>query len=170
MSTIKWTDAVNDYYQIKRGVTYDPKCILAVDSAASGIHLVCKTLLNKGDEAIIFDPVDFLFKYSIEKVGGRAIDLPVSLNPEVSIDLEKLSSLITPKTKLLCLCNPLNPTGKVSKSAIDSFFPSPRQIRCSLNSGFPTLHKGETAVTLVKPKSCIYLFMISSTCVFQIVV
>lgn len=99
-------------YFEKRGVDYDPSCVLAVDSAAAGIHLVCKTFLNKGDEAIIFDPVDFLFKYSIESVQAVAIPFttPQSNNP---IDFSSLEMLISHRTKLICLCNPLNPTGKV---------------------------------------------------------
>jgi len=35
---------------------------LAVNSAAQGMFLVAKYFIDKGDEAIIFDPVDFLFK------------------------------------------------------------------------------------------------------------
>ena len=94
-------EAMVDSLLNQKGIPANSEFIYPVDSAAFGIFNVCKAFLNKDDEAIIFNPVDFLFKYSIEKVGGRAIDLPVSLNPEVSIDLEKLSSLITPKTKLL---------------------------------------------------------------------
>jgi aminotransferase len=105
-------ESLSKHYQEKRGVHYNPRCILAVDSAASGIHLVCKTLLHKGDEAIIFDPVDFLFKYSIESV--QAVAIPFQTPPSsASIDFSGLEHLITPKTKLICLCNPLNPTGKV---------------------------------------------------------
>jgi len=99
-------------YFEKRGVDYDPSCIVAVDSAAAGIHLVCKTFLEKGDEAIIFDPVDFLFKYSIESIQAVAIPFatPQSNYP---IDFSSLEMQISPRTKMICLCNPLNPTGKV---------------------------------------------------------
>ena len=105
-------ESLSKFFIEKRGVNYDPRCILAVDSAASGIHLVCKTLLSKGDEAIIFDPVDFLFKHSIETV--QAVAIPFQTPPSAApIDFSELEYLITPKTKLICLCNPLNPTGKV---------------------------------------------------------
>jgi aspartate/methionine/tyrosine aminotransferase len=105
-------ESLSRFFEEKRNVSYDPRCILAVDSAASGIHLVCKTILAKGDEAIIFDPVDFLFKYSIESV--QAVAIPFSTPPsQTPIDFSELEHLITPKTKLICLCNPLNPTGKV---------------------------------------------------------
>lgn len=110
--TAAFREAICRYYSEKRGVQYDPRCTMAVDSAASGIHLVCKTLLNKGDEAIIFDPVDFLFKHSIESV--QAVAIPFQTPPSnQTIDFSGLEYLITPKTKLICLCNPLNPTGKV---------------------------------------------------------
>lgn len=105
-------ESLSRRYQEKRGVDYDPSYILAVDSAASGIRLVCKAFLSKGDEAIIFDPVDFLFKYSIESV--QAVAVPFSTPPSNDqIDFNQLEQLITPKTKMICLCNPLNPTGKV---------------------------------------------------------
>jgi aspartate/methionine/tyrosine aminotransferase len=99
-------------YFEKRDVDYDPSYILAVDSAASGIYLICKTFLGKGDEAIIFDPVDFLFKYSIESVQGIAIPFATPQSQH-QIDFSGIEKLITPRTKMICLCNPLNPTGKV---------------------------------------------------------
>ncbi len=99
------------YFQ-NRGIKAEPKFCLPVDSAAFGIYLICKSILNEGDEAIIFDPVDFLFRYSIENVKGVAV--PFQIPPgENDIDFERFERLINTKTKLICICNPLNPTGKV---------------------------------------------------------
>ena len=108
----EFKEAVASNYQLKNQVSYSPENILPVDSAAFGIYLVCQALLEPGDEVIVFNPVDFLFKYAVEQVGGVAIpfDTPQS---ELRIDFSGLSALITPKTKMICLCNPLNPTGKV---------------------------------------------------------
>lgn len=104
--------SVASFFVSKRNVPVEFDFVLPVDSAAYGIYLTCKTLLKQGDEAIIFDPVDFLFKYSIEKVGAKAI--PFSIPPNTpKVDFHKIENLITNKTKLICLCNPLNPTGKV---------------------------------------------------------
>lgn len=105
-----------DFFTHKRGFPATPEDILPVDSAAFGIYLTCKTFLSPGDEAIIFDPVDFLFKYSIESVGGRAIAFPIPADTGI-VDFDRLESLITKRTKLICLCNPLNPTGKVFTKA-----------------------------------------------------
>ena len=96
----------------KRNLQISPANILPVDSAAFGIYLTCKALLQPGDEAIIFDPVDFLFRYSIETVGANAITFAIPPG-NAYVDFSLMELLITKKTKLICLCNPLNPTGKV---------------------------------------------------------
>jgi aspartate/methionine/tyrosine aminotransferase len=99
------------YYQIKRQIPASPSWIFPVDSAAFGIYLTCKAFLSPGDEAILFDPVDFLFRYSIEAAGATPV--PYALPPGAGLDIGRMEALITPKTRLICLCNPLNPTGKV---------------------------------------------------------
>jgi aminotransferase len=100
------------YFQKERLIDTSPDLIFPVDSAAFGIYLVCKAFLLAGEEAIIFDPVDFLFRYSVTSAGGIAIPFPIPAGLSL-IDFEELEKLITKKTRLLCLCNPLNPTGKV---------------------------------------------------------
>ncbi len=109
---VEFRESVSTFFHSKRNVPVDPKFVLPVDSAAFGIYLICKTILNTGDEAIIFDPVDFLFKYSIEQVGATAVPFLIPPNTR-EVDFQKLEQLITDKTKMICLCNPLNPSGKV---------------------------------------------------------
>ena len=100
------------FYQTKRRIPASPSWVIAVDSAAYGIYLTCKAFLSPGDEALLFDPVDFLFRYSIEAAGGKPV--PFALPAESGeIDICRMEALISDKTKLICLCNPLNPTGKV---------------------------------------------------------
>lgn len=99
------------YYQTKRRIPASPAWIFPVDSAAYAIYLTCKTFLSPGDEAILFDPVDFLFGYSIEAAGAEPVRY--ALPPGAGLDIRRMEALITSGTKLICLCNPLNPTGKV---------------------------------------------------------
>jgi aspartate/methionine/tyrosine aminotransferase len=109
----------NNYLET-RNVSYQADQILPVDSAAFGIYLTCKTYLSAGDEAIIFDPVDFLFRYSVEAVGATAVAFPTPQSLD-AIDFSSLERYINTKTKMICLCNPLNPTGKVfSKEELKS--------------------------------------------------
>lgn len=100
------------YFTNKRNIPASPDLLFPVDSAAFGIYLTCKAFLSAGDEAIIFDPVDFLFRYSIEAVGAVAVPFPIPPG-DAPVSFERLEQLITKKTKMICLCNPLNPTGKV---------------------------------------------------------
>lgn len=106
-------ESMAQYYLSERNIIANPKYIFPVDSAAFAIATVCKAFLQKGDEAIIFDPVDFLFRYNIENNHATAVPLRMPIDPKAEFDCEKLEHLITAKTKLICLCNPLNPSGKV---------------------------------------------------------
>lgn len=113
-------EAVANFHTNKRQVNTHPDFVIAVDSAAYGILMTCKAFIGKGDEAIVFNPVDFLFKYSVESCQGIAVPLSVPLTSEGLIDMNALEGLITSKTKMICLCNPLNPTGKVfTKSELE---------------------------------------------------
>lgn len=89
----------------------DPNLILPIDSAASGMYIIARTLLKPGDEAVVFDPVDYLFTSSVEAAGGKVVLFPASVTSENRIDLQQLEQYITPKTKMLGLCNPHNPLG-----------------------------------------------------------
>lgn len=106
-------EAMANYYRSRKGVNACAEYTMACDSAAFGIYTVCKAFLGVDDEAIVFNPVDFLFRHSVEAAGARAILLDVPLNPAEEMNWQPLHQIITPKTKLICLCNPLNPTGKV---------------------------------------------------------
>ena len=106
--------AMHYFLMTKRNYVVPKEQILPINSAAFGIFLTCQTVLQPGDEAILFDPVDFLFQYSICKVGASPVRF--SIPPGTTeVDFTQLEKLITPRTRLICLCNPLNPTGKVFK-------------------------------------------------------
>jgi aspartate/methionine/tyrosine aminotransferase len=96
----------------RRNIATEASRILPVDSAAQGLFVVARYCLQPGDEAIIFDPVDFLFRSAVEAAGATAVYFPIDV-ASGRYNLEQLRSLITPSTKLLCICNPHNPSGKV---------------------------------------------------------
>lgn len=87
--------------------------ILPIDSAARGMHVIAQAILKPGDEALVFDPVDFLFKTSMEAAGAKINLFPIKFRNDGTIDFSKLENYITPQTKMLGLCNPHNPLGKV---------------------------------------------------------
>ncbi|MDR2237470.1 MAG: pyridoxal phosphate-dependent aminotransferase [Chryseobacterium sp.] len=103
---------VAEHFNTEKHGHFSPENVLAVNSAAQGMFLVASYVLSPGDEAIILDPVDFLFKRSVEAVGGTVRLCPVD-SITGAIDFEKMISLINPKTKMISICNPHNPLGKV---------------------------------------------------------
>lgn len=104
--------AIAKAMQERRNIVTDPSMVLPIDTAAQGMFVVARYCLQYGDEAIIFDPVDFLFKKSVEAAGGTPVYFPIDVATG-NFNIEQLRSLITPRTKMLCLCNPHNPSGKV---------------------------------------------------------
>lgn len=86
--------------------------ILATNSAAAGLEIAARFMLEPGAEAIISDPVDFLFQRSVEVAGGTSVRW--RCDPATgAVDFDELAKLITPRTRMIGLCNPLNPIGKV---------------------------------------------------------
>jgi aspartate/methionine/tyrosine aminotransferase len=102
--------------QERKNIKTAADLILPVDSAAQGMFVIAKYCLQPGDEAIVFDPVDFLFKKSVESAGATPVLFPIDVATG-KYDVALLRSLITPKTKMLCICNPHNPIGKVYSKA-----------------------------------------------------
>ena len=98
-------------YERKKEVI-PPEQILAVDSAARGMYIIAKAFLKPGDEMIVFDPCDFLFRESALAAGAVPVMYPAKLK-NGQIDLSELEAYITPKTRMIGLCNPHNPYGKV---------------------------------------------------------
>lgn len=96
----------------RRGLSDDPAQIFPTDSVASGMRVVAQRLLSPGDEAIVFDPVDFLFRASVESAGASAVLSPIDAATG-AIDLDALRRACSPRTRMLCLCNPHNPVGRV---------------------------------------------------------
>lgn len=94
----------------RKGEEIDPKMILPIDSAARGMYIIAKAVLKPGDEMIVFDPVDYLFRESCLAAGGKVTLFPARLK-DGYIDLSDLERCITPRTRMIGLCNPHNPYG-----------------------------------------------------------
>lgn len=105
-------EAVAEWHMHRKNTPCSPELVLPVNSAAQALFLVAQYILSQGDEAIIPNPVDFLFRKSIENADGIAVTCPLNMFTG-SFDLDQLESLITPKTKAIFICNPNNPLGKV---------------------------------------------------------
>ena len=66
--------------------------------------------VNPGDEVIVFDPCYDSYEPSIALAGGRAVHIPLTAHT-FAIDWERVASAITPRTRLIIINSPHNPSG-----------------------------------------------------------
>lgn len=87
---------------------------LYIDNGGDGvITMIGLTFIDRDDE-VIFSELTFpAYDNITTKMGGKSVIIP--LTPEGDIDLDGYLSAITPKTKMIFICNPNNPTGKILK-------------------------------------------------------
>lgn len=110
MGLPEFIDAIYNYLVNRKHEYVERECILPIDSAARGMYIIAEAILKDGDEAVVFNPVDFLFRHSMSHAGAKLIEYPVTVI-NGKFDLSNLESYITPKTKMIGLCNPHNPLG-----------------------------------------------------------
>jgi aspartate/methionine/tyrosine aminotransferase len=104
---------ISNYYKKYYSLAYDPESQITVTvGATEAIYLVITALINPGDEVVVLEPFYDSYVASIKMAGGTAV--PVTMHaPDFTVDKKELEKAITPRTKLLILNNPHNPTGKV---------------------------------------------------------
>lgn len=116
---LSFREAIANWYEETKGVSYQPNYILPVNSAAFGLFLAAQTVLSPGDQALILEPVDFLFRKSIENVGAEVVCSRLNKS-NGQINREEVLKLLNPKIKVIYICNPNNPLGKaVSKEDLE---------------------------------------------------
>lgn len=107
-------EAFASYVKDRKAEYVQPEQVLPVDSAARAMYIIAQAFLKPGDEMLVFDPCDFLFRESCLAAGATPVFYPAALDAENRrMDLSKLEDYITDKTKMLGLCNPHNPYGLV---------------------------------------------------------
>ena len=72
------------------------------------IDIVCRMFLRRGDEAIAISPTFSIYRRCTEIQG--AVYRPVSLKEDFSLDVEEMLDAVTPRTRLMFVCSPNNPT------------------------------------------------------------
>lgn len=99
------------HYAQRDGIELAPDRVVAVDSAASGMVALARTHLAPGDEMLVWDPVDFLFAHAAESAGAKAVRVPFA--KDGPLDFDAWERAITPRTRMIGVCQPHNPYGRV---------------------------------------------------------
>ena len=109
--------AIADHQRRFYGLAIDPDAGVQVTfGATEAIAAALLGLLDAGDEVVVFEPLYDSYAAGIAMAGGRR--RVVTLRPpDWTVDADALAAAITPRTKLLLLNSPHNPTGKVFSRA-----------------------------------------------------
>lgn len=97
----------------RAGVEVDPGSIVLIPGTKNIVHFTLLTCVEPGDEVLCPDPGYPAYASLIEFVGAKVVPVPLREERDFRLDVEELAGLITPRTRLLIVNSPQNPTGGV---------------------------------------------------------
>ncbi len=108
---VQLREQISAQLQLHRQVSCDPDSeITVVPGATEGIFCAVMACVNPGDEVILLDPCYDSYQPSVELAGGLAIHVPLA--PGLfTLDRERLEAALSPRTRLIMINSPHNPTG-----------------------------------------------------------
>src|SRR5512139_4065166 len=105
--------AIAHYINRTREVDVSPENVVAVPGGKPIIFFAILALINQGEEVIYPNPGFPIYESMINFIGARAVPIPLKMEREFAFDISDLERLITPKTRMVILNSPANPTGGV---------------------------------------------------------
>lgn len=105
--------AIADKLKRENGLTYSPKDIITSNGAKQSLFNLFAAVIDEGDEVIIPAPYWVTYPELARLNGGVVIEPKTDESTEFKLTAEALKKLITPKTKMIVLTSPSNPTGSV---------------------------------------------------------
>jgi len=91
----------------------DPFQEITITAGANqAVYTAISTLISEEDEVIVFEPAYKSYVPSIQNVGGRPIYVPLKM-PDYHIDWKEVQKVINPRTKMIIINSPHNPTGTI---------------------------------------------------------
>ncbi len=104
--------AVAGYVAERFGVVYEPLSEVLVSVGVSeAIDLALRAVLDPGDEVLYHEPCYVSYAPGIALAGGRAIAIPTRADRDFRLDPDALEAAVSPRSKILMLNFPTNPTG-----------------------------------------------------------
>jgi methionine transaminase len=95
------------------GAKYDPETEITITAGGTqALYTAIAALIHEGDEVIVIEPAYDSYNPAIEMAGGKAVHVHLE-PPDYKISWAKVKKLITPRTKMIMINSPQNPTGSV---------------------------------------------------------
>ena len=106
-------EAISDKLQKENGLAFAPADILVSNGAKQSLCNVIMALIDEGDEVIIPAPYWVSYPQMVLLAGGTPVYVETGIEQGFKMTPEQLEKAITPRTRMLILCSPSNPTGAV---------------------------------------------------------
>ncbi len=104
---------IAEYAGRQRGLDLEPERVIVTPGSKPGLFFPTLALVNPGNEVLYPDPGFPTYEAMIRVAGGIPVPVPLREEKHFSFDLEAFDRLLSPRTKLIILNSPANPTGGV---------------------------------------------------------
>ncbi len=105
--------AVSRKLKRENGLDYTPDQIVVGNGAKHELSNVIMALVNPGDEVVIPTPAWVSYVQLVNLCGGKSVTVTAGIEQGFKVSAEQLEAAITPRTRLIILCSPSNPSGAV---------------------------------------------------------
>lgn len=113
-------NAISKKLKAENGLDYAASEIIVGTGGKQGVCNAIMALVNPGDEVIIPAPYWVSYPQMVKLAGGNPVIISADIEQDFKITAAQLEASITPKTKMIILCSPSNPTGSVyTKAELD---------------------------------------------------
>lgn len=106
-------EAVADKLRRENGLTFAPQQIVVSNGAKQALCNVILATVNPGDEVVIPTPAWVSYIEMVKLAEGVSVTVPAGIESDFKITPEQLEAAITPRTRMVLLCSPSNPSGSV---------------------------------------------------------
>lgn len=114
-------EAVCSKFSRENNLEFTPNQVVISTGAKQSLMNVVLSVINPGDEVVIPSPYWVSYSSMVEFAGGKPVLVFAGLNQDFKVTAEQIEASINPKTKLLMLSSPCNPSGSVySKAELES--------------------------------------------------
>ncbi|SFI59862.1 aminotransferase class I/II-fold pyridoxal phosphate-dependent enzyme [Thermoflavimicrobium dichotomicum] len=109
-------EAISQYLYERFSLSYHAGSeILVTFGASEAIDIALRTLITPGDEVLVPEPCYVSYTSCVQLAGGTPVSIPTYAQHGFKLRAEDLEKAITPRSKVLILCYPNNPTGAVMR-------------------------------------------------------
>ncbi|MGN0218835.1 MAG: pyridoxal phosphate-dependent aminotransferase [Muribaculaceae bacterium] len=105
--------AVADKLSRENGLSFAPEQIVVSGGAKQALCNVILATVNPGDEVIIPTPAWVSYVEMVKLAEGVSVTVPATIESDFKVTPAQLEAAITPRTKMILICSPSNPTGSV---------------------------------------------------------